>query len=346
MAPAQGKHLVGLDGLRGVAAMAVVAHHVAVLRDWVGPFDHAYLAVDFFFLLSGYVLGLAYEGRFNRGLGVLEYLRIRLIRLLPMVAVGALLGACYWIAMGEAPVTIAMIFVLHVAFIPIVSHDRGLYPLNDVQWSLLFELLINVLHALLFRLATTARLAAWVFGSAAALIVSNLHYQTLDVGWNVENFPGGLFRVAFAFPAGLLLYRLQVIGRLPTIRAPYAMVVAALASMLALPGFAPATDWVFAVVAFPALMLVAIHAEPPRWLNKPALWAGAVSYPLYAIHDPLLDMAVHYRPADGGELLRLGFWAVVVGLIIAIASWVERHIDRPARLMLTKLAGDRKNRIG
>jgi len=346
MDPAPRKHLLGLDGLRGVAAMAVVAHHVAVLRDWVGPFDHAYLAVDFFFLLSGYVLGLAYEGRFNRGLGVLEYLRIRLIRLMPMVAVGALLGACYWIAMREAPVTIAMIFVLQVAFIPIVSGERGLYPLNDVQWSLLFELLINVLHALLFRLATTARLVAWVVGSGAALIAINQHYQTLDVGWNVENFPGGIFRVAFAFPAGLLVYRLQAIGRLPTIRTPYAMVVVALASMLALPGFAPATDWVFVIVAFPALMLVAIHAEPPRWMNRPALWAGAVSYPLYAIHDPLLDIAVTLRPADGSELLRMGFWAVAVGLIIVIASWVERYIDRPARLMLTTPAGDRKNRVG
>lgn len=336
-------HLAGLDGLRGVAALAVVAHHVVVLRDWVGPFDHAYLAVDFFFLLSGYVLGFAYEGRFERGLGVIAYLGIRLIRLLPMVLLGVALGGAYWIVMGEAPLTIGLIAVLQVAFIPIFVGERGLYPLNDVQWSLFFELVINLLHALLYRVATTRRLAACVGASGMLLIATNVHYQTLDVGWNAENFPGGFARVAFSFPAGLLIYRLQVMQRLPTIRVPYVVVAAALTAMLALPVFSTTTDWLFVVVAFPALMLAAIHAEPSGRLHEAAVWGGAISYPIYAIHDPLLDIAVLLRPGGASELLRMGFWAVAVGLIVGLATWVERRIDRPARRWLQGRTGGKLN---
>src|ERR1700761_6004380 len=76
-----------LDGLRGVAAIAVMLHHFRPLTaPWL--FAHGYLAVDLFFLLSGFVIAHAYDARFRKGLGVPAFLVIRLIRLWPMIAFG------------------------------------------------------------------------------------------------------------------------------------------------------------------------------------------------------------------------------------------------------------------
>ena len=74
-------HIAILDGLRGIAALAVLAHHVGLMRNQSGLFSHAYLAVDFFFLLSGFVMGFAYESRMADGLSFVSFMRMRLGRL-------------------------------------------------------------------------------------------------------------------------------------------------------------------------------------------------------------------------------------------------------------------------
>lgn len=58
-------HYEILDGLRGVAALLVIFYHVFECFDW-SPAPHGYLAVDFFFVLSGFVIGYAYDDRWNR----------------------------------------------------------------------------------------------------------------------------------------------------------------------------------------------------------------------------------------------------------------------------------------
>lgn len=97
-------HYELLDGLRGVAALLVVWYHLfeAFATSPVDQrFNHGYLAVDFFFLLSGFVIGYAYDERWGRGLRMRDFIKRRLIRLHPMVVLGALLGAAAFFVQGS-----------------------------------------------------------------------------------------------------------------------------------------------------------------------------------------------------------------------------------------------------
>src|SRR6202790_2270034 len=88
-------HYPILDGLRGTAAIMVVIYHLfEAYFPVVGhhPTPHGYLAVDFFFLLSGFVVGYAYDDRWGR-MGLRGFLARRLIRLHPMVILGSVIGA-------------------------------------------------------------------------------------------------------------------------------------------------------------------------------------------------------------------------------------------------------------
>src|SRR3982750_333356 len=88
------QHFQVLDGLRGIAALSVVMFHFMewVYTDYTRNFiAHGFLAVDFFFCLSGFVIGYAYDNRIGK-MGVKEFFKSRLIRLHPLVVLGAVLG--------------------------------------------------------------------------------------------------------------------------------------------------------------------------------------------------------------------------------------------------------------
>ena len=108
-------HYLLLDGLRGVAALIVIVYHVFECFDW-SPVPHGYLAVDFFFVLSGFVIGYAYDSRWQEGLSVARFFKRRLIRLHPMVILGALIGAVCFLIQGSVrwdgtPVSIGWVMI-------------------------------------------------------------------------------------------------------------------------------------------------------------------------------------------------------------------------------------------
>lgn len=242
-------HYAILDGLRGVAALLVLCYHVSEafatsVLDM--QFNHGYLAVDFFFILSGFVVGYAYDNRWGTSLNTKEFFKRRLIRLHPMVVLGAILGAITFCIQGCVKwdgsavslslvglALLASLFLIPVA--PGATHDvRGnteMFPLNGPSWSLFFEYIGNILYALILRKLPTKAIAGLVVLAAcglAWLALGNLSsFGYLGVGWsmadhdllkNVDNgivgemFDNGLFggfvRVTFSFSAGLLMSRL------------------------------------------------------------------------------------------------------------------------------------------
>ena len=215
-----------LDGLRGVAALTVVCFHLfeAYATSHLDQkINHGYLAVDFFFILSGFVVGYAYDDRWKK-MTVGDFFKRRLIRLQPMVVIGALIGAVMFYFQGcpvwdVSKISVTMLLVatlMNALLIPATpgSEIRGvgeMYPLNGPSWSLFFEYIGNILYALFLRRLPTRALAALVLlagcGLTAFAVWGPLGDICVGFALTEENIVGGSLRLLFSFSAGLLMSR-------------------------------------------------------------------------------------------------------------------------------------------
>ena len=232
-------HYLTLDALRGAAALMVVFYHIFEGYAFAGSvagggdgiirgFNHGYLAVDFFFLLSGFVISYAYDDRWAQGMSLRGFFGRRLRRLHPMVVLGAVIGAVAFCIQGRmrwdgsvTPVSFVMLAMLMAMFmIPAVPGTpwevRGngeMFPLNGPSWSLFFEYIGNILYALVIRRLSTKwlKVLCAVTGAChfvfAAFDLSG--YGCIGVGWTLDglNFFGGLLRMMFPFSLGMLIQR-------------------------------------------------------------------------------------------------------------------------------------------
>ena len=219
-------HYEILDGLRGVAAVMVIIFHLfeahAGGSHLTQIINHGYLAVDFFFMLSGFVIGYAYDDRW-KVMKTKDFFKRRLIRLHPMVVMGAVLGAITFCIQGceqwdGTRVSISMVMVamlLNLFLIPAVPGTgpevRGngeMFPLNGPSWSLFFEYIGNIMYALFIRRMSTKALTALIvlagIGLASFAIFNFSGAGHRGVGWTMEeyNLIGGFLRVLFSFSMG------------------------------------------------------------------------------------------------------------------------------------------------
>ena len=342
-----------LDGLRGVAAIAVMLFH---RRDWFGGdafLGHAYLAVDFFFMLSGFVIAHAYGERLRVRESFIPFVRDRIVRLHPTLVLGAVLALVVAVIgyrsgasqLGRWP---ALTFV--AGALPIPAIWTGLptaFPWNIAIWSLFWEIVANLLLAAgLIRLSNRHMLGLVVV-SAVVLVGSSLMYDGLQVGFlnDPVQLALGLPRVCASFFAGVLLLRLH--RRLPTrdLRLGGLCALGLLLSFAALPQRSPASgvyDAAVVLAVYPVMILLAASSTP--WLPRVALLAGAVSYPLYVLHEPALKIVAGGLRASGlgtqepgiaEALLRFGI--VLLGSYAALRlydeplrAWLRRRITAPS----------------
>ena len=227
-------HYLILDGLRGAAALMVLWYHVFEGFAFAGgtaieTFNHGHLGVDFFFMLSGFVISYAYDDRWKTtSLTIGAFFKRRLIRLQPMVIMGALIGLITYLIQGGVRWDgtqmsfhwIMIAFFLAMFLIPAypgAAYDvRGngeMYPLNGPSWSLFFEYIGNILYALFIRKLSNKKLAALVVATGLlwiAFVVFDVSgYDMIGIGWTLDavNFFGGLLRMLFPFSLGMLMAR-------------------------------------------------------------------------------------------------------------------------------------------
>ena len=336
------RHFPSLDGLRGVAALAVVGSHFENLSGFDLSLRQAGVAVDFFFVLSGFVIGQAYEARLLSGLSWRGYMALRLGRLYPAIFGGVLAGLAVTALAGEPlSVWLGLQFLLLPVLQGAPVHGGELYPLNGPQWSLFWELAINAVHAAVVRWLTTPVLIAIIAVAAGSLVWTSFHFGSLDVGWSRTNGWGALPRVMFSFSVGLLIFRIyakRAAAGLSWPGLPYPLIVLMLSACMfrafpSLGGFA-IRDLVVVVILLPALVILAIGAPlSARW-ERIATFLGALSYPVYAIHVPLLrafNVAIDNAPDDWPQAPL--WWASLAATLI-LATLFERLYDRPIRQWL------------
>jgi len=341
----QKPHFVVLDGLRGVAALCVVIFHFAemVIWDysklWIG---HGFLAVDFFFCLSGFVLGYAYDDRMAT-MGLRRFFKARLIRLHPMVVLGAVLGLIaffanpFGITPGYGLGRVALLFAASVLLIPygtMQERSGNLFGLNAPAWSLFWEYIANLIFAIaLYRIRRGALIALTV-AMAVVLGWVGYHAGNLSGGWSGHNFWDGGARVAFSFPAGLLVYRM---GWRPRTWMGFGSLSILLVLALAMPYASGGwvREAVVIMVCFPLLVALGAGATVTPKIERLCRFFGELSYPLYMSHYAVMWIWGDY--AEKHHLATGGFWTpLALGVCVMVAfGWaVFRLYDQPVRRYL------------
>jgi peptidoglycan/LPS O-acetylase OafA/YrhL len=343
--------------LRGVAALVVAFYHCDAMTG-LKPAG-GYLAVDLFFVLSGFVLAYAYDARFEEGLSATEFMRVRVIRLYPLYLLGLLavtlaILADYFTAshISWTPESLAKSFALSLGFQPTppgVAPRDALYPLNTPAWSLAFELVVNLWFALTWSYLSKRALAAIASVAALLVLATSQIYGSLDAGSTWDTALGGFARVFFSFPVGVLLLRLYrdhgVRIRLGS-TLPMLIVLTLLFLHPSAP-LRPIYDAVCVVICFPLLVLAGADAQPHRFTTL-CTFLGAISYALYALHFPIFEMAfAAFTVATHGHVETVQPWGGLACIAIALgaAYLADAFYDRPVRKWLsTKFRGARDRR--
>lgn len=328
-----GRRYEALDGLRGVAALAVMLYHIGgwTGRPWLAA--HGYLAVDFFFCLSGFVLAHAY-GR--REIGWLGYMRARLIRLWPLIAVSMLAGAAVTIEHLER---VPGWLLLGLLMIPRVWPDAAtfspLFPLNPPAWSLFLELAASALWFPLRRIGVMGHvMLVVVFGCVMAFISHGM--GGVQTGWDRATFWIGLLRTALPFLLGFACYRARSYW---SAGVPVWALAIALAAVLSFP-WTPLNwlyDFACVSVVFPLIVLLG-RKDPRGLLGRICRVSGAISYPLYILHWVGWELALRLFRGLGGEGFPWPFASLSVAAIL-LGAWAALKLyDEPIRRRLRALA--------
>ncbi|MGC4104061.1 acyltransferase family protein [Ferruginibacter sp.] len=358
------KHFLILDALRGVAAITVVLFHILEIfsgGDHVKQIiNHGYLAVDFFFMLSGYVMAHAYDDRWGK-MTVKAFFKRRLIRLHPMIIAGMVIGAiCFYFQESSTFPNIAntsvgqmlLVFIVGCTLIPVpLSMDiRGwteMHPLNGPAWSLFFEYIANILHALILRRLSKIVLSLLVVAAAAALVHLAVTSKTGDIigGWSVEpeQLRIGFTRLLFPYMAGMLLRRAIKVTEGKTNFLFAALLLIAVLSVPRIGGYTHLWanglyDSLSIICIFPIIIyLGAIGKITHQLTEKVCTFLGDISYPVYIIHYPIVYIL--YAWVDNNKVpMEKGLWVGIslLPLILMLAYALLKFYDEPVRRWLAK----------
>ncbi len=345
-----------LDGMRGIAALFVVTRHTVSF--WNLRFFRGYLAVDMFFILSGFVIAFAYDERLkNKGLTVSKFMLIRLVRLYPVFLCSVVLGCISFVLVdklsGGQKDGMDVLFLLSALIVPFqFGPDEMLFPLNPPYWSLFFEIIANFFYAIFRQLLNTLVLSTVVFTSGVALVAIACLHGNLDVGfsWGYKNLIAGLCRAIFGISVGLLLHRkYSFISRyLGNPIFPWIgllIVVCFLASPSA--GHFDYIIDILAVIAFfPFAVAAGSSGAESAWQGV-LLTLGTASYPIYVLHKPVGDL-ISYG-LNGLERTTAPLSGVVlVAMLILLSVWIERYFDLPVRRWLStkmRLNADKRDAL-
>ena len=364
-------HYEILDGLRGVAALLVVFYHIFEGLSFaeggtpITTINHGYLAVDFFFILSGFVIGYAYDDRLGKTMTLGNFFKRRLIRLHPMIIMGAVLGVVFYCLQGcvkwdgthVATSMIMLALLCALFFIPAtpgagydIRGNREMFPLNGPSWSLFFEYIGNILYAVFIHRLSNKALTALVFllgiGLAWFALFDVAGYGMIGVGWTLDgvNFLGGSLRMLFPFSLGMLLSRnfkpVKVRGAFWIC----SIVLLALFCVPYIEGNSPICwnglfEAICILFIFPVLVWIGASGKTTnKHSTQICKFSGDISFPLYAVHYPV--MYLFYAWLIDNKYYTFGeVWPVA--LIVYIGSILLAYLclkcyDEPVRKWLSR----------
>lgn len=357
-----------LDGLRGVAAIVIVIYH---LFEGCGiVLGHAYLGVDFFYALSGFVIGYAYDDRW-KSITIGEFFKRRIVRLHPMVIMGTLLGLLFYYFgksaafpfIGETPwwgVILLFFYCCMMLPMPNAWDIRGWQDFNSFNgniWSLYWEYLANILYAFVFRLLPTAMLTIIAVVAAIGTIDITLNIDIFGIfanervgtpfgvngGWSITTAELyiGFVRLLYPFVIGLLISRIGCKMRLKGAFGLCSLFIIILLLFPQLTGIANGIyEAIIILLLIPLIISVAAGSDiHKKNADRLCRFLGEISYPLYITHLPFIYMQIAWvsnNPnASTGTLIMIGVSLFIISLCTAYACM--RLYDTPVRKWLGRV---------
>jgi peptidoglycan/LPS O-acetylase OafA/YrhL len=337
-----------LDTLRGVAALAVLEFHTS---GFTGHqlFPHGYLAVDFFFMLSGFVITFAYQDKLNLDLSTAEFLKIRLTRLYPLYFLGLMLGLLlsivqYCIGRNHLSASsLGYFLALGLFLLPAPSALQAggpaSFPFDTPTWSIFYELIANLLHSLFFRRRSWKFFVGIVLSSEVTLLYSANKLGTMDFGSRRTEVVYGLSRVIFAYTVGILVYLVWEKGR-HRINVPPFILSILLLAVLAVHTTARSSltyDVLVTTCFFPIFLCVSASSVTSLRFTHVSRALGLSSYAVYVLHVPIflwferVWIALRgYNPTTAAPWVGIFYFA----LTILLALLGDRYYDLRARRIL------------
>lgn len=358
-----------LDGLRGVAALVVVFYHLMECypAEYVGKyFSHGYLAVDFFFALSGFVIGYAYDDRWKL-MSMKDFFKRRIARLHPMVFFGVMVGVCFFYYTGGIElfgkvdgaawwmVLLQALLLMLMIPLPASMDIRGWGELNSLNgpiWTLMFEYVANIFYALVLR--HLPKLALGVLVAVSAVLTADLTLRLNMFGllvseWNSYSVIGGFVfdaehvyigyvRLLYPFLMGLLLCRLGWKIRIQGGFWVTSLIILTMLSVPTLGGVDKIVDGMYQLVVillgFPLVLAIGAGSSlKGKKSSRICKFLGDISYPLYITHYPLIYLhtswAQRYPDAPFGTHVMVAVSTLVIALFIAWAAL--KLYDEPVR---------------
>ncbi|MDE2384804.1 MAG: acyltransferase [Alphaproteobacteria bacterium] len=361
-----------LDGMRGIAALMVMLLHFN--QQYHYPFlFNAPLAVDVFFVLSGFVISHAYAAKLAGGMSGPEFMARRVGRLFPLAAMGTLLGFAALRLMaghGSSDFTQSEALLASLQNLFFIPHFGGgfveqsgaaahglIFPGNSPLWSISFELAASAGFLALVRLKPGRLVAFWAISLAALLLVpwilgtaNAAHPINIFGGWDRATFAVGFPRVACGFAAGMLVHDLwrrhqaRVTSVLPRALRTGLGPCLLLVLILAMPWTMKGWYGLVAVVALaPAAVAWGAMARPASPMTARVMHVlGWLSFPVYCLHEPVLTITrilwTDWQLPDHGLLSpALAAGAVGLSLAAACAALFDR-LDVQRKLTRTLVA--------
>ena len=341
-------HYPILDGLRGTAAILVVIFHLfeAYFPVFANhPIHHGYLAVDFFFLLSGFVIGYAYDDRWET-MSLWDFFKIRLVRLHPLVILGAIIGAIGFYFDPYTPLTkgfvpvgfLKLVGVMLISFTMLPTPDiRGwneTHSINGPAWSLFQEYIANIIYGVFGNRMGNTILMVIVAISAIVLTAVLVNRGDIATGWGYDTFWIGVTRMMYPFFAGLLLQRSGKLIRIPM---AYLVCSVALTIIFMLPTtqFNGIYESACIIIAFPIIVAAGAGGQiNGRWARL-CQFSGDISYPLYILHYPFIYIYTAWVAEKKPQPTEI--FPVAIGLLlflIVLAYAALKLYDEPVRKWL------------
>jgi peptidoglycan/LPS O-acetylase OafA/YrhL len=361
------KDIRSLTGIRGISAIYVVLHHyfgTGTFGNMGETFlTHGYLAVDLFFILSGFVMTLTYQHMFAKGFSVAGYMTFmgrRVARIYPIYIISTLVGLAL-ILLGlndniKADVSSPAVWAFKTLLNSLLVQGWGLTgSINDPTWSLSAEwaayLLFPVLlMPCLFGKAKSAWLTLFLcLGDIAILCIAHLPFRSREGLLDITAYHYGmtLFRCLPEFCLGILAFRASSTPFGRYLRSnSFISPVICLAILLLLP--IPKTD--FLIVLLVPLLIITLASGaghvPGKLLSSPLAYGlGLLSYSIYLIHTlaSAVITPISHKLAQLGfhNSLFLGKIAALI-LSLALAAFSYHYIEKPGRDMFRTLFEGRK----